>query len=61
MHLIRCAYRLLVQPIERYLSLILIAKGPSKCDLIELSLVIYSNSLEPDLTENGSKNDDSGD
>jgi hypothetical protein len=39
----------------------LIAKGQSDCDSIELSLVIYSNSLEPDLTENDIKNYDSGD
>jgi hypothetical protein len=27
---------------------------------LKISLYIYSNSLEPDLTENDTKNDDSG-
>jgi hypothetical protein len=42
------------------IPLILIAKGPSNYDLIELSLAIHSNSVEPDLTENDTKNDNIG-
>ena len=34
-------------------------EGPVKLAL-KISLYIYSNSLEPDLTENDTKNDDRG-